>query len=60
LPETGAQAIAAGLAGALSGRLKLPDADACRRYARENFDNSVIAKRVAAVYGEAIGAGGMH
>jgi glycosyltransferase involved in cell wall biosynthesis len=60
LPETGAQAIAAGLAGALSGRLKLPDADACRRYARENFDNSVIAKRVAAVYGEAIGAGGVH
>ena len=60
LPETGAQAIAAGLAGALSGTLKLPEADACRRYAREHFDNSVIAKRVASVYSEAIAAGGMH
>ena len=60
LPETGAKAIAEGLAGALNGSLKLPDADACRRYARENFDNSVIAKRVASVYSEAIAAGGVH
>ena len=60
LPETGANAIAAGLAGALNGSLQLPDADACRRYARENFDNSVIAKRVASVYSEAIAAGEVH
>jgi glycosyltransferase involved in cell wall biosynthesis len=60
LPATGAQAIAAGLAGALDGTLKLPDADACRRYAREHFDNAVIAKRVAAVYAEAIAGGALH
>ncbi|MGB8423975.1 glycosyltransferase family 4 protein [Paraburkholderia sp.] len=60
LPETGAKAIAEGLAGALNGSLKLPDAEACRRYARENFDNAVIAKRVASVYSEAIAAGGVH
>ncbi|MGF6806856.1 glycosyltransferase involved in cell wall biosynthesis [Paraburkholderia sp. Clong3] len=60
LPETGAAAIAAGLAGALNGTLKLPDADACRRYARERFDNAVIAKRVAAVYAEAIAGSVLH
>ncbi|MGF6599738.1 glycosyltransferase involved in cell wall biosynthesis [Paraburkholderia sp. GAS448] len=60
LPATGAAAIADGLAAALDGSLKLPDADACRAYARENFDNAVIAKRVASVYDEAIAAGGVH
>jgi len=60
LPSTGAAAIAQGLGAALDGSLKLPDADACRAYARANFDNSVIAKRVAAVYGEAIAAGEVH
>ncbi len=60
LPATGAAAIAEGLGAALDGSLKLPDADACRAYARDNFDNSVIAKRVASVYGEAIKAGGLH
>src|SRR5471030_2178982 len=60
LPSTGVDAIAEGLIGALNGTLKLPDADACRRYARENFDNSVIAKRVASVYSEAIRAGEVH
>ncbi|MCC8404944.1 glycosyltransferase family 4 protein [Paraburkholderia sp. MMS20-SJTN17] len=60
LPETGAQAIAAGLTGALNGTLKLPDSDACRRYAREHFDNAVIAKRVAAVYAEAIAGDALH
>ncbi|CAG4892541.1 glycosyltransferase family 4 protein [Paraburkholderia saeva] len=57
LPSTGAEAIASGLAAALDGSLRLPDADACRAYARENFDNAVIAKRVASVYDEAIAAG---
>ncbi|CAG4898930.1 glycosyltransferase family 4 protein [Paraburkholderia gardini] len=60
LPATGAAAIAEGLAAALDGSLKLPDADACRAYARENFDNAVIAKRVASVYDEAIAAGVVH
>lgn len=60
LPSTGAAAIAEGLGAALTGTLKLPDAAACRAYARANFDNSVIAKRVAAVYSEAIAAGEMH
>ncbi len=60
LPDTGAAAIAQGLAAALDGSLKLPDADACRAYARENFDNAVIARRVASVYDEAIAAGVVH
>ncbi len=62
LPATGADAIAEGIDAALSGRLKLPDAQACRDYARNHFDNAVVAKRVAEVYGEAIAAAnnGMH
>ncbi|TOY83703.1 glycosyl transferase family 1 [Burkholderia pseudomallei] len=56
LPEVGAAAIPDGLAAALSGSLVRPDADACRRYARAHFDNTVIARRVAAVYEEAIRA----
>ncbi|MEM5398773.1 MULTISPECIES: glycosyltransferase family 4 protein [Paraburkholderia] len=54
LPSTGANAIADGIDGALSGRIKLPDEEACKAYAREHFDNAVIAKRVASVYAEAI------
>ena len=49
-----------GLRARSNGTLKLPDAEACRAYARDNFDNSVIAKRVARVYGEAIAEGGVH
>jgi len=60
LRATGAEAIAEGLGAALDGTLKLPDAQACRDYARANFDNSVIAKRVAAVYCEAIASGETH
>ena len=60
LRATGAEAIAEGLGAALDGALKLPDAQACRDYARANFDNSVIAKRVAAVYCEAIASGETH
>ncbi|SMF99415.1 glycosyltransferase family 4 protein [Burkholderia singularis] len=58
LPQTGAGAIAGGLIDVLSGSLALPDADACRRYAIDHFDNAVIAQRVAAVYQEAIRSGG--
>ncbi|WP_179400609.1 glycosyltransferase family 4 protein [Burkholderia guangdongensis] len=57
LPETGAHAIADGLGAALSGAIALPDDAACKRYAREHFDNAVIARRVARVYEEAIRAG---
>ncbi|PVX86508.1 glycosyltransferase family 4 protein [Paraburkholderia unamae] len=56
LPTTGANAIADGIDGALSGRIKLPDEEACKAYAREHFDNAVIARRVAGVYAEAIAA----
>lgn len=59
LPATGAAAIADGLAGALCGAIRLPDAEACHAYARDHFDNAVIAKRVARVYEEAI-ADGVH
>ena len=57
LPSTGVDAIADGLIGALDGSLKLPTEQECRIYARENFDTPVIAKRVAAVYSEAIDVG---
>ncbi|MDB5782232.1 glycosyltransferase family 4 protein [Caballeronia mineralivorans] len=60
LPSTGVDAIADGLIGALNGSLKLPTEQECRLYARENFDTPVIAKRVAAVYSEAIQAGVVH
>jgi len=35
----------------------LPDAQTCHAYARDNFNNAVIARRVAQVYSEAIAAG---
>lgn len=57
LPGTGAEAIAEGLASALHGGMRLPDARACRDYALANFDNSVIARRVAEVYREAVKEG---
>lgn len=47
-----ANAIAAGIASALSGSLQLPAGDACRAYARERFDWSVIAEKVLDVYRE--------
>ncbi|WP_087046350.1 glycosyltransferase family 4 protein [Caballeronia ptereochthonis] len=57
LESTGADAIANGLIAVFDGALDLPDEGACRRYAWENFDRSVIARRVAAVYEEAIQVG---
>lgn len=60
LSATGPDAIADGLIGALDGTLKMPSEEACRVYARENFDTPVIARRVAAVYGEAIAEGISH
>jgi glycosyltransferase involved in cell wall biosynthesis len=54
LPSIGFSAIGSGLVDALLGRRVLPDADACRRYARTRFDHPVVAAQVAAVYREAI------
>jgi glycosyltransferase involved in cell wall biosynthesis len=47
-----AGAIADGLAQALTGERRLPDLDACARYARTYFDWPVIASRVLGVYDE--------
>jgi glycosyltransferase involved in cell wall biosynthesis len=56
LRSTGADAIAEGVQAVLDGSLVMPAGDACRAYARDNFDNAVIARRVAQVYSEAIDA----
>lgn len=53
LPAPGPAALADGIAAALHGALPLPDADACRRYAAEQFGWPVIARRIRAVYDEA-------
>jgi asparagine synthase (glutamine-hydrolysing) len=42
--------IAAGVGDALTGTLRLPGPEDCARFARENFDWSVIAERVRGVY----------
>jgi glycosyltransferase involved in cell wall biosynthesis len=55
LESGGFRAIGEGLADALLGRRVLPDEDACRTYARENFDRPVVAAQVARIYREAIG-----
>jgi glycogen synthase len=54
LPSTGAQALADGIVSALNGQLRMPDARACRDFARAHFDHAVIARRVAEVYREAV------
>jgi glycosyltransferase involved in cell wall biosynthesis len=54
LPSGGCKAIGEGMADALLGRLKLPGEEACRKYARENFDRPVVAAQVAQIYREAI------
>lgn len=55
LPDTSAARLADGLTDALTGRLRAVPAERCAAYARESFDWSIIAARVAAVYAEAIG-----
>jgi glycosyltransferase involved in cell wall biosynthesis len=44
--------IAAGLVAALSGTLPVPDAAACRAFARDHFSADLMARRTAAVYEE--------
>lgn len=53
LPGKSAQAMAEGLDQILRGKTKLPDAEACQRYVKENYDWGVIAPRVLEVYREA-------
>ncbi|WP_347555466.1 glycosyltransferase family 4 protein [Robbsia sp. KACC 23696] len=50
LPATGSGAIATAIDDVMSGRLKLPDSEACRSYARTHFDVQVIAQRTREVY----------
>jgi glycogen synthase len=52
LPATGVEALFEGLVAALTGDLILPDAEACRDYARLYYDWSVIAARLRDVYSE--------
>lgn len=54
LPSGGFHAIGSGIADALLGTRALPDADACRDYARTYFDHPVVAAQVAEVYRDAI------
>ncbi|CAH2801551.1 MAG: Glycosyltransferase [uncultured Paraburkholderia sp.] len=56
LPSGGFRAIGEGMADALLGRRRLPDEDACRYYARKNFDQPMVAAQVARIYREAIEA----
>lgn len=53
LADTTPEAIAAGLADALTGRLRLPSADQCRAFAAEHYDWAVIAGRLRTLYQEA-------
>jgi glycosyltransferase involved in cell wall biosynthesis len=56
LPSGGFHAIGEGIADVLLGRRVVPDAEACRAYARRHFDRPVVAAQVAQVYREAIDA----
>jgi glycosyltransferase involved in cell wall biosynthesis len=49
--------MAAAIRAALLGEMALPDAQACRDYARGAFAWDLIARRVAEVYAEALRAG---
>jgi glycogen synthase len=54
LKSTGAEAIADGLADALTGVTALPTARECVDFARRHYDWPVIAERVRTVYEEAL------
>jgi glycogen(starch) synthase len=51
------EALAAGIAGALKGDLKMPTARQCRQFARDHYDWTAVAAEVADVYAEAVGSG---
>jgi glycosyltransferase involved in cell wall biosynthesis len=50
LSGSGVNDIAEGLNQIIGGSSKVPDTDRCKRYVRENFDWSVIAPQVLAIY----------
>jgi glycosyltransferase involved in cell wall biosynthesis len=54
LRATGAEAIAEGISGALTGAIILPGARQCIDYARRHYDWPVIAERTRLVYEEAM------
>lgn len=54
LPSAHPDALAEGLAQALTGALPLPSADECEAYARRRFDWPVIAEGVRDVYAQAL------
>jgi glycosyltransferase involved in cell wall biosynthesis len=58
LEDATAEAIAEGLVAALVGTMALPDEAACRRFARERYDWSVIAAAVGNIY-RGVASGGM-
>jgi glycogen synthase len=47
--------MAEGVVEAIQGTRVLPSPDACARYARSNFDWSVVTPRIAGVYSKAVG-----
>lgn len=55
--RTGPAAIADTLSGALKGTLRLPDAAACARFARERYSWDVVAGSVAEIYANVAGCG---
>lgn len=46
--------LASAIGAALTGRLPLPDAGACRAYARERFDPAAANRRIAEIYREVL------
>jgi glycogen synthase len=52
--SAGAASLQKALAKALAEPDSLPDAMTCQRYARENFDSSIMARRTKAVYERAL------
>jgi glycogen(starch) synthase len=54
VPEAGPKALADGITAALTGKLRLPDAAVCQRFARERYDWPVIAGQVRTVYEAAL------
>jgi glycosyltransferase involved in cell wall biosynthesis len=55
LADATPDALADSLTGALKGRLKLPNRAACRRYALDRFQWSLVAERTARVYRKVLG-----
>jgi glycosyltransferase involved in cell wall biosynthesis len=54
LPQSGPNAIAIGIAGALSNPSALPDAEECQTYARTQFDWRHAANKIADLYRDTV------